>query len=101
MTNMKSESEPKRRKTDAERNDAAATAAAATDAAPIAPARPAGSIAEGETYLSFVTRPGGDGSTTPIFYASNAVGDALLSTGIVDLAGATLTSMVPLLPVGT
>lgn len=53
-----------------------------------------------ESYLALVTGPGGDGSTTPIFRASNPVGNALLSTGILDLAGPTLASMASLLPVG-
>jgi hypothetical protein len=48
-------------------------------------------------YVSLTTI--GVGGSTPILFASNPVGDALLSTGLLSLAGPTATSMVPLLPV--
>jgi hypothetical protein len=73
---------------------------AAAVGAVLPPLAPFARLSQGETYVSFCSRRAADGSTTPIFYGSNAVGDALISTGIVDLAGATLTSMMPMLPVG-
>jgi hypothetical protein len=60
----------------------------------------AGRLPSGERYLSLCSRPGPDRATAPIFHGGNPVGDALISTGIVDLAGASLAAMVPLLPVG-
>src|SRR5688500_6542369 len=65
-----------------------------------APSAPATGLSVGEATLALCSRPSAEGSTTPIFHGSNPVGDALISTGLVDLAGPTLTSMVPLLPVG-
>ena len=48
-------------------------------------------------YMSLTTI--GVGGSTPILFASNPMGDALLSTGLLTLAGPTATSIVPLLPV--
>ncbi|MEX1129032.1 MAG: hypothetical protein WEB50_10735 [Vicinamibacterales bacterium] len=76
---------------------AAPPAGIATAPAPFAPAT---GLSRGEATLALCSRPSAEGSTTPIFHGSNPVGDALISTGLVDLAGPTLTSMVPLLPVG-
>ena len=55
------------------------------------PARPA--------FLSLSTGPG-PAASTPIMYASNPVGDALLSSGMASLASSVVTAMGPLLPVG-
>ena len=48
-------------------------------------------------YVSLTTI--GAGRSSPILFGSNPVGDALLSTGLMTLAGATAASMVPVLPV--
>lgn len=74
-------------------------ARAAADAAARRPA-PGDRLSHGEHYLSVCSRPAADGTTTAIFHGSNPVGDALISSGIVGLAGPSLASMVPLLPVG-
>jgi hypothetical protein len=90
-------SDKSKRKTDAARKGGHVPAASAA-----AVVRPASGrrLSEGERYLSLCSRPASDGSTAAIFHGSNPVGDALISSGIVDLAGLSLTSMVPLLPVG-
>jgi hypothetical protein len=49
-------------------------------------------------YLSLTSRPGA-GATVPIFYSSNRVGDALLST-VGRVAGSAMAAMSPILPVG-
>ncbi len=48
-------------------------------------------------YLSLTTV--GFGESVPILVGSNPVGDALLSTGLMSLAGQTAASIAPLLPV--
>jgi hypothetical protein len=48
-------------------------------------------------YLSLTTA--GFGESVPILVGSNPVGDALLSTGLMSLAGQTTASIAPLLPV--
>lgn len=52
-----------------------------------------------DAYLSLSSRPGA-GATAPIFFGSNRVGDALLSTGIGKVAGFAVATMAPVLPVG-
>jgi hypothetical protein len=48
-------------------------------------------------YLSLTTA--GLGASVPILVGSNPVGEALLSTGLMSLAGPTAASIAPLLPV--
>ena len=62
------------------------------------PPRPAATTAR-PAFLSLSTGPG-PATSTPIMYANNPVGDALLSTGIASLASSVVTAMGPLLPVG-
>ena len=50
-------------------------------------------------YVSLSSRPGA-GESTPIFFANNQVGSALLATGIPRVAAAAVTSMASFLPVG-
>jgi hypothetical protein len=98
----RNDSDKPKRKADAARrgrgSGAPATATPVGVTAPLPNSRTR--LSQGESYISLSSRPAADVSTTPIFYGSNPVGDALISTGIVDLAGVSLTSMVPLLPVG-
>ena len=56
---------------------------------------PGGPQAARSAYLSLAT--GGGGESSPILFASNPVGDALLATGMMAVAGA--ATMVPVLPV--
>ncbi|HWF84319.1 MAG TPA: hypothetical protein VG222_05720, partial [Vicinamibacterales bacterium] len=62
-----------------------------------APSVSAGQVRE--SFLSLVSRPG-SGATTAMFFGSNRVGDALLSTGIGKIAGSAVAMMSALLPVG-
>src|SRR5687767_8326362 len=98
----RNDSDKPKRKTDGARRGRGSGAPAAAAAVTVTPPLPASAtrLSQGESYISLSTRAASDVSTAPIFYGSNPVGDALISTGIVDLAGASLTSMVPLLPVG-
>ena len=64
--------------------------------APPAPAAPAGTQ---PSYVSLCSRPEG-GESTPIFFASNRVGDALLATGLPRVAPSAVASMASILPVG-
>jgi hypothetical protein len=57
-------------------------------------------LSAGETYLALRSRPAQDATTTAVFQGSNPVGDVLIASGLAELAGASLTSIVPLLPVG-
>jgi hypothetical protein len=50
-------------------------------------------------FISLCTGPSGQ-TSEPVLYANNPVGDVLLSTGIASLAGAVVSTMAPLLPVG-
>jgi hypothetical protein len=73
----------------------------ATRGAAARPVRPS-AVPAGAQFVSMTTRQTG-GATTPILCASNPVGDALLSSGIMSLAGpsfAAVASRVPLSPVG-
>ena len=51
-----------------------------------------------ESYVSLTSRPGA-GATTPIFFSSSRVGDALLSA-VGKMAGSAMAAMSPILPVG-
>ncbi len=65
-------------------------------------AGPAPSVSAGqvrESFLSLVSRPG-SGATTAMFFGSNRVGEALLSTGIGKVAGSAVATMSAVLPVG-
>ena len=50
-------------------------------------------------YVSLCSRPGG-GESKPIFFASNPMGGALLSTGITGVAASAVASIASFLPVG-
>src|SRR3989338_4175943 len=50
-------------------------------------------------YASLCSRPG-SGESKPIFFASNQMGNALLSTGIPRVAASAVTAMAAILPVG-
>src|SRR5687767_2022087 len=98
----RNDSDKSKRKTDtARRGRGTGAATPASRGGATAPfVNPSTRLSLGESYISLSSRPAANVSTAPIFYGSNPVGDALISTGIVDLAGASITSMVPLLPVG-
>lgn len=55
------------------------------------------SRAANAAYLSLLSSGGGESS--PILFGSNPMGNALLSTGLLALAGSAATAMVPVLPV--
>ncbi len=50
-------------------------------------------------FISLCTVPAG-ATSEPVLYASNPVGDVLLSTGIGSFAGGVVRTMAPMLPVG-
>src|SRR4051812_3054555 len=51
------------------------------------------------SYVSLCSREGA-GQSAPIFFSSNPVGGAILSTGIGQVAGRAVAGLAPMLPVG-
>jgi len=67
-----------------------------TQEAPPAPAAP---VVTQPGYLSLCSRPEA-GASTPLFFASNRAGDALLATGLPRMAATAVAAMTSILPVG-